>query len=361
MDRKSLEVAVYEGFEWAESVLDDFLLHRSSSLLYTSLGFQRLIASYTGAASKHIVARSGGKILGLFSFMLSSENAIGRVANSLPYYGSNGGVIVDQELEESVAGIVYQAILDQFDELMQGSGILCSTIISNPLDPAFSAWMNEHYPSDYTDDRIGQITPLPSKTEEAEEALLGMYDNPRPRNIRKAIKEGVSVRWSRSREDMEFLFRTHQDNIKSIGGIPKEWRFFESVLEQSDALNFRIYVAEKNETPVSALLLFYFNKTVEYFTPATVHDYRNAQPSALIIHQSMIDAIEEGYDYYNWGGTWLTQEGVYGFKKKWGAGDNPYRYFTRIYVEELLKKSKEEILSEIPNFFVLPFNKLKHE
>ena len=73
----------------------------------------------------------------------------------------------------------------------------------------------------------------------------------------------------------------------------------------------------------------------------------------------MLDAIEHGYKNWNWGGTWLSQEGVYNFKKKWGTSDYPYYYYTKIFNEELLTLSPDYLVNNYRGFFVLPFSKLK--
>jgi hypothetical protein len=72
----------------------------------------------------------------------------------------------------------------------------------------------------------------------------------------------------------------------------------------------------------------------------------------------MVDAAKRGFEWWNWGGTWRSQKGVYGFKKRWGTGEFPYYYYTRVYDQKLLQCSKEEIIREYPYFYVVPFDVL---
>ena len=65
--------------------------------------------------------------------------------------------------------------------------------------------------------------------------------------------------------------------------------------------DWSVFTAFHDGCPVAALLLFYFNKTVEYFTPVTVHEYRNFQPMSLIVFEAMRDAINRGMTNWNWG------------------------------------------------------------
>ena len=111
--------------------------------------------------------------------------------------------------------------------------------------------------------------------------------------------------------------------------------------------------------PVAALLLFYFNQTVEYFTPAIVKAHRSTQALPLTIFVAMKDAIRAGYRNWNWGGTWLSQDGVYDFKKRWGTNEYPYFYYTRLFRSDIMRRSKTELLEHYPGFFVLPFAALE--
>jgi lipid II:glycine glycyltransferase (peptidoglycan interpeptide bridge formation enzyme) len=82
---------------------------------------------------------------------------------------------------------------------------------------------------------------------------------------------------------------------------------------------------------------------------------------SLLIYQAMQEAAQRGCWHWNWGGTWLTQDGVYRFKNRWGAQSKPYFYYIREYARAcpLRNLTAKEILAEYPNFYVLPFNVLE--
>jgi lipid II:glycine glycyltransferase (peptidoglycan interpeptide bridge formation enzyme) len=191
-----------------------------------------------------------------------------------------------------------------------------------------------------------------------EDELFALYEESARRNVRKARKAGVTFRESRDREAFAFLHRTHDANIRAVNGLPKTQAFFDAVAESVPHACWVLWIAEQASTPVAALLVFRFNRTVEYFTPAILEEARNAQPLALLVHEAMCQAARDSYRWWNWGGTWATQEGVYRFKRKWGAQDMPYYYYTRISDRRLLDRSREELLAAFPGFFVAPFDKL---
>ena len=76
---------------------------------------------------------------------------------------------------------------------------------------------------------------------------------------------------------------------------------------------------------------------------------------SLIIFHAFVDAMKRGYSIFNWGGTWLTQDGVYRFKKQFGAKDYPYSYYTHVNNHNILSLKESEILDMYPNFYVFNF------
>jgi hypothetical protein len=143
--------------------------------------------------------------------------------------------------------------------------------------------------------------------------------------------------------------------MSAIGAPPKEWSFFENIPKHIAIGSYSVFVASIDGEKAAGLLLFYGSKTVEYFTPGTVHKFRNAQPSALLILQAMIDASTMGYEYWNWGGTRVSQTGVYDFKKKWGSDESVYHFYTKVFNQELIEVPSEILQIEYPNFYVRPY------
>ncbi|MCM2284769.1 MAG: GNAT family N-acetyltransferase [Desulfobacula sp.] len=337
---------------------DEFVSKTDTSLFYASRAYKDFLESLLGCRSLYSLAIDNRQtIVGALPMMLSRPGPYGTVANSLPYYGSNGGVILGTCINEIERAAIRTALLDVCMTQLTQEKCASVTLITNPLYDD-SNWYNGYFGGCLQDERIGQITLLPDSGDKGEQ-LLGRFEDPRPRNIRKAIKSGITWRISMSDADILFLRNTHQDNISAIGGIPKTEFFFSSLKKYFNTDQFRVFVAEHKGRPVAALLLLYFNRTVEYFTPVVVEEYRSFQPLSLLIFEAMKDAMQNGYRFWNWGGTWLAQKGLYKFKKKWGSTDLTYRYFTKVFHNGLLGASQKELLEQYSNFFVVPFKDLK--
>jgi hypothetical protein len=176
------------------------------------------------------------------------------------------------------------------------------------------------------------------------------------RNLQKAQGGGVTVR--ESPEALPFLEATHRANLAAIGGRAKPAEFFSRLPLMTYGRDWRLHVAEQNGEPLAALLTFEAARTVEYVMPVVVESARSLQPTAAILGAAMTDAARRGFTRWNWGGTWLTQEGVYRFKKKWGAEERRYRYFIRLNDASMRRRQAAELAAAYPWYFTLPYDRL---
>ena len=340
-----------ESIEGYGSVgIEDYVLSNQNSLFYVSSEFINLICKHLNASAGWLVARDNTEILGVLPF-IKGNGPFGPAYNSMAFYGSNGGVVQAKKDEKSRL-----ALINAFYAEAQEAGACSATIITNPLEED-SDFYETHTAYHYRDERIGQITHLPESKKD--EDLLAMFSDPRPRNIRRAEKEGVEVAISNDEKALKFLHQTHKENMLVIGGIPKELEFFDLVNSMMPDASWNIFMATIDGKPIAALLLFYFNKTVEYFTPAVLASHRRTQALALVIYEAMKDATKKGYKNWNWGGTWLSQDGVYKYKKRWGTTEYPYFYYTQIFNKEIINQKKSFLTSEYRGLYIIPFVELK--
>jgi lipid II:glycine glycyltransferase (peptidoglycan interpeptide bridge formation enzyme) len=273
------------------------------------------------------------------------ETKRGKVLNSLPFYGSNGGVLADTEEAAHL-------LLGHYNQMLADEHIISSTLIENPFAQVCrSLSAAEH---NFSDVRIAQYTDLTRFDDEA--GFLEMIDGSTRRNIKKAQRANVVV----SKDfDFDYLFAIHQANMQAIGGKAKSKIVFDlmpSYFEKEK--DYSIYIAYKDGQKVAALLIFYFNQVVEYFTPVIENEFRSDQPLAAILSAAMQEAKQRGFKLWNWGGTWETQGGVHAFKSKWAASESRYHYYTKVLDKSLLNLTAEAISNEFPNFYVLPFSAL---
>lgn len=323
----------------ADAAAYDALAHEAATtLFYASRRFTAFAADLLGAEDATLVADDDGGIAAAIP-MLRRETELGTLYNSLPYYGSNGGVIGGDPRARA-------ALLGKWNELVTDASALGGTMIGNPLEGGVIEGVAHNF-SDY---RIGQLT-------EIDGDVLAKIDPAARRNVQKAQRSGVEIVSEPSL--LARLRELHVENMTAIGGLAKTDRFFELIPKHFQyGSDYEIVGARKDGRVIATLLIFYFNRTVEYYTPAIEEAYRSDQPLSLVIIEAMRAAAARGFRWWNWGGTWPTQTGVYRFKRKWATVEQRYEYYVQMNRPELLQWAPGRFVSEFPGFYVVPFTAL---
>lgn len=328
----------------APSRCDDyekFVASRPGGLVTYSLAYRAFLEDYLGLKSEYLLAWDGRSVRGILPWM-TRDGAYGRVANSLPLFGSHGGVLADDDA-------AFEILLDAGRERIASEDVAAATIIGNPYEARHDARLDH----DVTDARISQVTPIRHE-EDHENRLMASFHHKTRNMIRKAARQGMEV--VSTFDDLEFLAATHRDHIEGVGGIAKDERYFQAITRHFPlGRTSRMYAAMVQGRPVAALLVLYYNGFVEYLTPVIRREFRARQPMSLLIFRAMVDASIAGFRLWNWGGTWLTQEGLHRFKKRWGSIDTPYTYHITVHNPDLRRLSREELRAAYPHFFVLPY------
>lgn len=334
---------------------EQLLSSRDDTLIYSSLKFKTFLSKISDNAQPlYLIATEQGRIIGALPSFIKIIPSHGAILNSLPFYGSNGGVIVAPEIKNPVP--IKRALIHAFNDIAKDYQVRSSTIITNPLDQDLELYATETGYS-HLDKRHGQFTMLPKIPEKNfDEALIQILHQKTRNMVRKGQKGGFDIFDTSEQSALDWLYQTHNENITAIGGLAKPQKIFQFIRETFDyGTDYKIYVGKKNDKYAAALLAFYYGNSVEYYTPVIDKEFRNDQVLSAIIFQAMRDAALAGRFYWNWGGTWITQESVYHFKKRWGTVDLPYYYFTKIYDLSLLELNMPEILSHFPYFYAFPF------
>lgn len=322
---------------------EEFLLLNENSLFYHSTKYKDFLEDLLKCESHYLLVYDNSKIVAALPLMIKN-GSLGKIINSLPYYGSNGGVLGDNLTMKTI-----ELIKNELEKLDYASLTLVSSPTYNNVN---------QLSSEITDQRISQITRLDPNSNDKEAYILSIIEGATRRNLNKSKHFGIAV-YVKNNQALPVLEKIHKENMAVIGGKAKSKNFFDKVPKHfREGIDYKVYVAQKESAYIAALLIFYFNKTVEYFTPVIDHHYRDQQPLAAIIFEAMKDAMDEGYQFWNWGGTWVTQKGVYQFKKKWGAVENIYNYSTHLKNEKILSENRETLMQEYEGFYTYNFSNI---
>lgn len=331
------------------------------AMVYHSLSYRRFLKDFLGPASEsqYLLAFEDGQLVGaLPCFLIDGKHGI--VLNSLPFFGSHGSILLRPGASPSVAIVLATSLRD----LCVDRNVSFATVVDTPFQK-YEGVYQKVLGFQYCDERIGQITPLPevAAREKISEKLFSQFHQKTRNSVRKGIRSGLDFGHDQTKEAMDSLRLLHQTNMLGIGGTAKPDSFFETIARQLEyEKDYRVYTASTEQKKiVCALMVLYFKDTVEYFVPATEERWRSHQPLSALINLAMCDAIaERGSRTWNWGGTWLSQTGVYGFKSRWGTVDYPYHYYTKAFSQapSLATVSSAGLIASYPWFYTLPFDNL---
>jgi CelD/BcsL family acetyltransferase involved in cellulose biosynthesis len=341
-----------------EEEYDNFIAAHPHGTLFYSTKYKHLLTGIlSNVQPQYMVLREEGKIVGVLPAFLK-EGRLGSVLNSLPFFGSHGGVLTSQFVNNTDS--IKRRMIKDFNQLARDKDCFSSVIITPLLEQDISPYEQEtRY--DFCETRIGQVTHLPAEGPDFEDQLFRMFDSGERGAARKGGKAGIKFSYSGQEEDLKMLRQFHVKNAATKGFGQKPLEFFSQIpkIFEFDK-EYRVYFAEKDGKFIAGLLLFYFNRTVEYFVPAMDDEFRTLRPLGVLIVEAMKDAVRRGYKYWNWGGTQEGQDGVYNFKRKWGAKDHPYKYYVSKHkaCDSLVALGREGLTEQFPYFYVVPFSSL---
>jgi hypothetical protein len=274
----------------------------------------------------------------------------GIIINSLPFYGSHGGVLFLKDTENKAE--FQKLIIQELQNDFKNENLLSVTLVENPFHP-FDDDIMKALGFEVIDNRLGQfkkIAPdLFSKTL-GDDLLMSFHVK-----TRNVVRKGLSYKpifsQQNDSETIHWMQSVHQKSMIKLNGKFKTTQVFYTLLKNFPLpKRSRIFLCKLNDKNVAAVLVLLYNKTVEYFTPVIEEEYKHTQLLSSLIHEAMLTLSKEGYELWNWGGTQESQEGLYRFKDRFGSFTVPYRYFSKIE-NQAIKELNEASLSFYFNFF----------
>jgi hypothetical protein len=330
-----------------------FLAADGETMIYATVEYRNFLRDAVGGTPRYLVARAGSRIVGVLPSFVARNERFGTVVNSLPWYGSHGGCQVAADMPEA-----RRELLLAFSRTLAGAASF-TTIVLTPAETGRVHDYAAALPDAILDERIGQVTVLPAASADDVERQLEAVCLQKTRNlVRKSRQQGFTLDSADSDAAWTFLHETHDENMRAIGGKAKPWSHFAAMRSNIPPAWRQLLLVTLANQPIAGVLLFRYNRTVEYITPVIKHEFRSLQPLSFAIWHGMINAVRDGFRYWNWGGTWPSQQTLHHFKAGWGASDRPYRYVVQASAAgaEAWSHSREELVAAFPYYFLYPFS-----
>jgi hypothetical protein len=157
----------------------------------------------------------------------------------------------------------------------------------------------------------------------------GLRDSTR-RNIKKAGKEGVEVRFESTPEALREFYRLNCLTRREHGLPPQPWQFFERLHEEILARGMgAVALASFRDNIIAANVYLHTNGQVIYKYGASDKAHQNLRANNVVMWEAVKFYSGKGFKSLCFGRTEPDNEGLRQFKTGWGADEtviNYYRY-----------------------------------
>ncbi|WP_158513494.1 lipid II:glycine glycyltransferase FemX [Dehalogenimonas formicexedens] len=144
--------------------------------------------------------------------------------------------------------------------------------------------------------------------------------------IRKAIKDGVKIRSSISKDDLNSFYRLNLATKQRLG-VPGHPKAFLAAILNDFGENARLYLAEYNNRIIAGIITIAHGKTVLYAYGAADNAFLIHQPYNLLLWTAIEDASKHGFLQFDFGRVSPSEPGLAAFKRRWGATEKRLVYY----------------------------------
>lgn len=136
-----------------------------------------------------------------------------------------------------------------------------------------------------------------------EEALLKGMRKTMRNLIRRAKKDGVTVRMSTDPADVEHLVTVHKDTVQQHGFVPYSDEYFRNQFAAFVKSNHvAMFLAEYKGTVISAAMIMFYGDMASYHHSGALTEFRKIPSSYLLQWEVIQEAKRRGCEVYNfWG------------------------------------------------------------
>ena len=161
-----------------------------------------------------------------------------------------------------------------------------------------------------------------------EEQIFSTFRDSTKRNIKKAVREGVSIEISHSPESVKEFTRMNCITRKEHGLPPQPASFFKKIHEHIIEKDLGIVIlASHNKKTIAGAIFFHFGKKAIYKYGASDLTYQHLRANNLIMWEAIRWYSKNGYQSFCFGRTAPSNKGLLQFKRGWGTEENCVRYY----------------------------------
>ena len=172
-----------------------------------------------------------------------------------------------------------------------------------------------------------QVLHLLRLSADAEKVFRNFHPSQVQRNIARAKRNGVEVRWAEDKSDLDIFYDLHSKTRHRQGVPVQPRRYFELLWKRiiDAGLGF-ILLAHKDSVPMAGGVFLTYKTTLVAKYSASDSNYWRFRPNNLLFWTSIRWGCEHGYSLFDWGKTSVGNLGLRNFKSGWGSQESVLTY-----------------------------------
>jgi CelD/BcsL family acetyltransferase involved in cellulose biosynthesis len=163
---------------------------------------------------------------------------------------------------------------------------------------------------------------------DADQVLARAHPSQVRRNIRRAERDGVTVRVADRRDQLTgTYYALHAATRRRLGTPTQPRRFFDAVWDAVISPGHgQLLLAERGGVTIAGVVLLFGGRTVTYKYGASDDKAWQYRPNHALFAHAIRSACDNGYTAFDWGRSDHADEGLRRFKSSWGAIETPLAY-----------------------------------
>jgi hypothetical protein len=172
-----------------------------------------------------------------------------------------------------------------------------------------------------------QVLHLLKLSNDPQGVFRNFHRNQVKRNIARAEREGVKVRWAEDKRGLQTFYDLHLKTRHRLGVPVQPRRYFELLWQRIiDPGQGFILLAYRDSIPIAGAVFVTHKTTLVYKYGASDSHYWRFRPNHSLFWTAIRWGCEQGYVLFDWGKTSTKNIGLRNFKNCWGAQESTLTY-----------------------------------
>jgi CelD/BcsL family acetyltransferase involved in cellulose biosynthesis len=286
-----------------EDEWNELLARSDNATIYHTPEWKQFLEKTFNYKPRYLFAKDDvGDLVGMLPLFEVRSKLTGNRLSSVPFSHSCGIIGQDDVLKSLVdeAMLDFESIDAKYFEIREGN-------ISDKFDVQNS----------YSTYILDVSKPI-------DELWTNLSSNAR-RATRKSDKIGLASHKTNSHDDLKTFYNLNSMTKKELGVPCHPWKFFKNLFDILDD-KVSLYVVKYNGDVIAGGIREYYKDTIVAGYAASDPKYKNLNPYNSLNWQSIQDASNSGYKYYDLGRVSYQNEGLLFFKSRWGTVEKKLYY-----------------------------------